>query len=73
MKLLIKLFGKNKFVLGSPYEKKANLNNYYLMNVTCNNCKEGNNVYIKRGVYLNYVITGIRCRVCDCRLEKAGG
>jgi dihydroorotate dehydrogenase len=70
MKLIIKLFGKNVFVAGSKYEKKTDLINYYLMNISCHNCKEGTNIYIKKGVHLNDIITAVKCRNCDCRLEK---
>lgn len=70
MKLKVRLFGKNAFVQGSSYEKKVDYANYYLMNVLCTNCKEGTNIYVKKGVHLNDVITAVKCRNCNCRLEK---
>jgi hypothetical protein len=70
MKFLTKLFGKNYFVDGSAYAQKADLANYYSMTVDCYNCHNMTKVYIKKGVYLNNVITGILCSNCECRLEK---
>lgn len=70
MKLKIKLFGKNVFVRGSSYGEKVDYANYYLMNVLCVNCKEGINIYIKKGVHLNDVITGVECENCGCHLTK---
>jgi hypothetical protein len=70
MKLKVKLFGKNAFMQGSPYEKKVDYNNYYLIHVLCANCKEGMNIYIKKGVHLNDIISAITCKNCGCRLTK---
>jgi hypothetical protein len=70
MKLLIKLFGKNAFIQGTSYEKKIDYINYYLIQVLCANCKNIMNIYIKKGVHINDIVTGIKCNYCNCRLEK---
>jgi len=70
MKILVKLFGKNYFVEGSPYAKKALAEDYYTMGVRCANCNRNTIVLIKKGVHLNDIITGVKCINCECRLEK---
>lgn len=70
MKLKVRLFGKNAFVEGSPYAKKALAEDYYTLIVECPNCKKTTTVSIKKGVHLNDIITGIKCSNCQCRLEK---
>ena len=70
MKFLVKLFGKNVFVEGSPYGKKANFSDYYLVRVYCSNCKNYMVIYVKKGVHINDVITAVKCNNCGVRLEK---
>jgi len=70
MKLLVRLFGKNAFVQGSPYEKKVDYNNYYYTTKVCNNCQSIILIYVKKGVCVNDIITKVKCNDCECRLEK---
>jgi hypothetical protein len=70
MKLVVKLFGKNVFIDGSSYAKKIDYANYYPMSVLCDNCHNRMKIYIKKGVHLNDIITGVICNNCVCRLEK---
>ena len=70
MKIIVKLFGKNFFVENSPYSKKVNYDNYYFMILCCANCKHKTEVYVKKGVHLNDIITGVKCSNCECKLEK---
>lgn len=70
MKLKVKLFGKNAFVAGNKYEKKIDYADYYSLTVVCKNCNKMTQIFIKKEVHLNDIITGIRCNNCQCRLEK---
>ena len=70
MKLRVKLFGKNIFIDGSPYAKRALAEDYYRVIAKCANCCADTTVYIKKGVHINDVITAIKCSNCECRLEK---
>jgi hypothetical protein len=71
MKLTTRLFGKNYFIVGSEYAKKALASDYYQLPVKCNNCGKITDVNIKKGIHLNDIITGVKCINCQCRLEKA--
>lgn len=70
MKLLVKLFGKNFFTEGSPYQKKVDYINYYPILVICKNCNKSTQIYIKKGVHVNDIITSVKCSNCEVRLEK---
>jgi hypothetical protein len=70
MKVRVRLFGKNVFIIGTDYQKKANLQNYYQMVATCKNCNNITGIYIKKGVHFNNIIAGVPCSNCECRLEK---
>ena len=70
MKLKVRLFGKNAFINGSAYSKKALPENYYRFFKECKNCKAIILIYIKKGVKINDIITAIKCSNCECRLEK---
>jgi transcription elongation factor Elf1 len=70
MKLRVRLFGKNYFAAGSPAELKVNLSDYYTSTVACPNCNASTVIYVKKGVHLNDIVTGVRCSRCECRLEK---
>jgi len=70
MKLRIKLFGKNVFVKELPISKKVSADDYYCMIVNCKNCQATTVIYIKKGVRVNDIITGVKCNYCNVRLEK---
>jgi hypothetical protein len=70
MKLKVKLFGKNVFVAEKGIPKNIDMINYYLINVLCKNCGQQTSIAVKKGVHINDVITGARCKYCECRLEK---
>lgn len=76
MKFLIKLFGRNFLVrekiegIGKELPRGVDINDYYTMNVICNNCNNRTNIYVKKGIHLNDIITSVRCNNCECRLEK---
>jgi len=70
MKLKVRLFGKNYFSEGSPYQKKVDYVDYYPLLVSCKNCNKPTQIYIKKGVRVNDIITSVKCNNCECRLEK---
>lgn len=76
MKLKVRLFGRNFLVqekvegIEKELPKGMDVNDYYSMNVLCVNCHQGMNIYIKKGVHLNDIVTGVRCKNCEVRLEK---
>jgi hypothetical protein len=76
MKFLVKLFGKNFLVsqriegIEKELPKGMNIDDYYTMNVLCANCKQEMSIYIKKGVHLNDIVTGVRCSNCEVHLEK---
>jgi hypothetical protein len=70
MKLKVRLFGKNAFSAEKEIPKKIDMKNYYLINVICKNCNQSTSIAVKKGVHINDVITGVRCKFCECRLEK---
>ena len=61
MKLRVRLFGKNIFAAGSSYEAKISYADYYPLTVICNNCNKMTQVFVKKTVHLNDVITAVRC------------
>ena len=69
-KLAAYLFNRNVFTDGDVYSKKINFDNYYEVAVVCKNCTQPNTVYVKKGVHINDVIFGAKCKNCNCRLEK---
>ena len=70
MRLIVRLFGKNYYLEGSKYQKKANGNDYYPKLILCLNCNRPTQIYIKKGVHVNDIITQVKCSSCECRQEK---
>ena len=70
MKLRVKLFGKNVFIGELPLSKKVYAEDYYRMVVDCKNCKSTTIIFVKKGVFVNDIVTKVKCQYCNCKLEK---
>ena len=76
MKFKVRLFGRNflvrEFIEGKEKEFPVGMNyqDYYLIATNCKNCNQTTNVYIKKGIHFNDIITRVKCINCECRLEK---
>ena len=70
MRLIVRLFGKNYFLEGSKYQQKVDYINYYPKLIQCLNCGRPTQIYIKKGVHVNDIITQVKCSSCECRQEK---
>lgn len=44
--------------------------NYYQTDVTCNNCGQSLHLLIKKGLYVKYEISTIRCTNCGCKIDR---
>jgi DNA-directed RNA polymerase subunit RPC12/RpoP len=44
--------------------------NCYATSVKCGNCGENLSLFIKKGIYIKYVITSVRCTHCGCKVDR---
>lgn len=70
MKLSTRLFGVNWIYYTDEEIKKINVNDYYPIVLTCKNCLNSVGAGIKRGILVKTIITEIKCKHCECKLEK---
>ena len=70
MKFFKKLFQKHVIInFPSPLVNGAPENTYN-SEVTCTNCGTKLSLFIKKGLYLKYVATSIRCYTCGCKIDR---
>ena len=44
--------------------------NTYMAEGTCTNCGAKLSLFIKKGLYLKYVASSVRCYNCGCKVDK---
>lgn len=70
MKIKARLFNKNYFISEDIYGTKIDIKDYYVISVVCKNCGSTTSIYVKKGVHVNDIISGVKCNNCEVRLEK---
>jgi len=63
----IKEIGENNIAI---VQKSVDEKYYYRTRVTCNNCGELLDLFIKKGLYVKYEVSNIRCTNCGCKIDR---
>ena len=66
-KFIKKIFRRSWFF--EDVTKVQDTEGYYKIAILCGNCKSGDAIFVKRGVYLKDVILSVKCKNCGCRLK----
>jgi hypothetical protein len=43
---------------------------YYPIDGTCDNCNYPLHVFVKKGLYVKYEVSNIRCPNCGCKVDR---
>jgi transcription elongation factor Elf1 len=71
MNFFRRLFLKHCIIVDSYFALPETLEKeYYKKSFTCTNCLTVLSLLVKKGIYIKYAISNVRCTNCGCKVDK---